>query len=202
MMRLMVKISLAAAVVALAGCDGVENAGNNAAVQANGQADSSSGGPSSGGSGAAASTIGQTAGQTAELSQFAQAIQSAGLTDTFRGSIPYTVFAPVNSAFEAVPQDARTRLMSPDGRAELTRLLTHHVVPGVITSQDLAAAMERGRGRAVLATIAGPNLTVTREGGALFIADGAGGRARIVQADRQQSNGVIHQIDAVLMPAP
>jgi uncharacterized surface protein with fasciclin (FAS1) repeats len=193
MIRRLLTVALAAA--ALAGCQGAEEAGNEAAAPANGSADSAGGGGNR-----ATSTIGQTAGQTAELSQFAQAVQAAGLGATFGGSIPYTVFAPVNSAFDAVPAEARTRLMAAEGRAQLTQLLTHHVVPGVITSQDLAAAMERGQGRAVLATIAGPNLIVTREGDGLIVTDGAGGRARIVQADRRQSNGMIHHVDAVLMP--
>jgi uncharacterized surface protein with fasciclin (FAS1) repeats len=188
-------LTLALGAAALAGCHGAENAGNEAATPANGSADSAGGGNR------ATSTIGQTAGQTAELSQFAQAVQAAGLGATFGGSIPYTVFAPVNSAFQAVPAGTRTRLMAAEGREQLTQILTYHVVPGVITSQDLAAAMERGQGRAVLATIAGPNLIVTREGDGLVVTDAAGGRARIVQADRRQSNGVIHQVDAVLMPA-
>ncbi|HEX8193454.1 MAG TPA: fasciclin domain-containing protein [Allosphingosinicella sp.] len=187
-------LTAAIAAAALAGCQGAEDAGNEAAVPSNGSADSAGGGNR------AASTIAQTAGQTAELSQFAQALQAAGLAGTFGGSIPYTVFAPVNAAFEAVPAETRSGLMAAEGRAELTRLLTYHVVPGVITSQDIAAAMQRGQGRAVLATIAGPNLIVTREGDGLVVTDGAGNRARIVQADRRQSNGVIHQVDAVLMP--
>jgi uncharacterized surface protein with fasciclin (FAS1) repeats len=200
----MIRASLTLSVAALlaAGCQGAEQAGNEAAAApaaANGSAGSAGGGGS--GSGQAGGTIGQTVAQTPELSQFAQAIQSAGLGNTFTGSIPYTVFAPANAAFEAVPAETRTRLMAAEGRAQLTQLITYHVVPGVITSQDLAAAMERGQGRAVLATIGGPNITVSRDGDGLVVTDGAGGRARIVQPDRRQANGVIHQVDAVLMPA-
>jgi uncharacterized surface protein with fasciclin (FAS1) repeats len=189
----MLTMSLAAA--ALAGCQASDESAGNGAAPAHGGAEASNGAGNR-----ATSTIAQTAGQTAELSQFAQAIEAAGLGATFGGSIPYTVFAPVNAAFEAVPAETRTRLMAPEGREQLTQLLTYHVVPGVITSQDLAAAMQRGQGRAVLATIAGPNLIVTREGDGLVVTDGAGGKARISQPDRRQSNGVIHQVDAVLMP--
>jgi len=192
MIRHVLTMSLAAA--ALAGCQASDDGATNGAAPANGSAEANNGG------GRATATIAQTAGQTAELSQFAQAVQAAGLAETFGGSIPYTVFAPVNAAFEAVPAETRTRLMAAEGREQLTQLLTYHVVPGVITSQDLAAAMQRGQGRAVLATIAGPNLIVTREGDGLLVTDGAGGRARITQPDRRQSNGVIHQVDAVLMP--
>jgi uncharacterized surface protein with fasciclin (FAS1) repeats len=190
-------LTLSLAVAALAGCQGTQDAGNNAAASS-GTGDSSSG---SAGQRAGGSNIGDTIAQTPDLSQFNQAMQSAGLGQTFRGSVPYTVFAPVNAAFEAVPQETRTRLMAPEGREQLTQLLTFHIVPGVVTSQDLAHAMERGHGRATLATIAGSNLTVSREGDAFVLTDAAGGRARIAVADRRQSNGIIHQIDAVLMPA-
>jgi uncharacterized surface protein with fasciclin (FAS1) repeats len=193
MKRRLLTLSIAAA--ALAACQAETEAGNGAAAPANDSAEGSGGGNR------ATATITQTAGQTAELSQFAQALQAAGLANVFSGAIPYTVFAPVDSGFEAVPAETRTRLMAAEGREQLTQLLTYHVVPGVITSQDLAAAMERGQGRAILATIAGPNITVMREGDGLVVTDGAGGKARITQPDRRQSNGVIHQIDAVLMPA-
>ncbi|HZF94519.1 MAG TPA: fasciclin domain-containing protein [Allosphingosinicella sp.] len=193
MIRHVLTMSLAAA--ALAGCQASDDGAGNGAAPANGSAEATGGAENR-----ATSTIAQSAGQTAELSQFAQAVQAAGLAETFGGSIPYTVFAPVNAAFEAVPAETRTRLMAAEGREQLTQLLTYHVVPGVITSQDLAAAMQRGQGRAVLATIAGPNLIVTREGDGLVVTDGAGGKARITQPDRRQSNGVIHQVDAVLMP--
>jgi len=187
----MLTLTLAAA--AVAACQAAEDPGNKAA-SANGQGDSSTG------ANKAEATIGRTAAQTADLRLFAQAVEAAGLAGTFDGSIPYTVFAPVNSAFEALPAATRSRLMAAAGRDQLTQILTHHVVAGDVTSQDLAAAMERGQGRATLATIAGPNITVMREGDALVVIDAAGGRARIVRADRRQSNGYIHHIDAVLMP--
>jgi uncharacterized surface protein with fasciclin (FAS1) repeats len=190
-------LMLSAAAASLAACRAEEGAAGNGASAAGPAGDSSTGG---GGNSAAGATIGETAAQTAELGQFSQALQSAGLTETFRRGEPYTVFAPVNSAFEAIPQETRTRLMAAEGRAQLTRILTYHVVAGEIGSQDLAQAMERNQGRATLSTIAGENLTVTREGDALVVSDAAGGKARIVQPDRRGSNGVIHQIDAVLMP--
>jgi uncharacterized surface protein with fasciclin (FAS1) repeats len=186
-----------AAAAALAACQAAEQAGNNAS--ANGQGDSSTGGANAQ-QGQAGRSIGDAAGQSADLSQFSQAVQAAGLTDTLRSAGPYTVFAPVNAAFEAVPQETRTRLMAPEGRDRLTELLTFHIVPGVVTAQDLDAAMQRGNGRATITTVSGANLTVSREGDALVVTDPSGTRARVLQADRIQSNGVIHQIDAVLMP--
>jgi len=148
----------------------------------------------------AARTIGETAGQTADLAQFNRAVEAAGLTETLRGAGPYTVFAPVNAGFDRVPQDTRTLLMGPEGREQLTELLTYHIVPGVVTAQDLTRAMERGQGRTTLSTVSGGNLTVSREGDVLVISDAAGGRARVSMTDQIQSNGVIHHIDAVLMP--
>jgi uncharacterized surface protein with fasciclin (FAS1) repeats len=118
-------LTLSLAVAALAGCQAAHEAGNNAAT-AESPGDSSSGGS---GQRAAGSTIGETIGQTGDLSQFGRAVQAAGLAQTFRGSVPYTVFAPVNAAFEAVPQETRTRLMAAEGREQLTQLLTYHIVP-------------------------------------------------------------------------
>jgi uncharacterized surface protein with fasciclin (FAS1) repeats len=188
-------LALSLAVAALAGCQATEQAGENAA--ANGQGDSSTGGNAQGASGR---SIADSAGQSGDLSQFSQALQSAGLTETLRGAGPYTVFAPVNAAFDAVPQEARTRLMAPEGRERLTELLTFHIVPGVVTAQDLNSAMQRGQGRATITTVSGANLTVSRDGDALVVTDPSGARARVVQADRIQSNGVLHHVDAVLMP--
>jgi uncharacterized surface protein with fasciclin (FAS1) repeats len=184
-----------AAAGALAACQAAEDAGNNAT---GGGGDSSTGGNAQ--QGQAGRSIGDGMGQSADLSQFAQAVQSAGLADTLRGAGPYTVFAPVNAAFDAIPQETRTRLMAAEGRERLTELLTFHIVPGVVTAQDLGAALERGHGRATLTTVSGENLTVSREGEGLVVTDPAGSRARVVQADRIQSNGVIHHLDAVLMP--
>ena len=185
-----------AAAGALAACQAAEDAGNNAAGGPTG--DSSTGGNAQ--QGQAGRSIGDGMGQSADLSQFAQAVQSAGLAETLRGAGPYTVFAPVNAAFEAIPQETRTRLMAAEGRELLTELLTFHIVPGVVTAQDLGAAIQRGQGRATITTVSGANLTVTRDGEALLVTDPAGSRARVVQADRIQSNGVIHHVDAVLMP--
>jgi len=194
-MRLKRLLALAAA-GALAACQAAEDAGNNAA--AGGGGDSSTGGNAQ--QGQAGRSIGDAMAQSADLSQFAQAVQAAGLGDVLGRAGPNTVFAPVNTAFDAVPQETRTRLMAPEARDRLTQLLTYHIVPGVVTAQDLGSAIQRGQGRTTVTTVSGEILTVTREGDALVVSDPAGGRARVVQADRIQSNGVIHHVDAVLMP--
>lgn len=150
---------------------------------------------------ASRSSVGDVAAQNPDLAQFARAIEAAALTNVLKGGEPYTLFAPVNAAFDAMPEEARTRLMAPEGRGELTDLITVHIVPGVVTARDLDGAIQRGQGRATLATVAGPNITISREGDSYVVTDGAGGRARIVRPDLEASNGVIHQIDALLVPA-
>lgn len=185
-------VIVAGALLALAACGGSDEAN-----QSNGTA------AASGNQAAAAQarSLGDEIAASGTLGQFGRALQAAGLTDTLKGADPYTLFAPMNSAFDAMPEAARTRLMSPEGRGELTELLTAHIVPGFVTARDLDGAIQRGQGRATLATVAGTNLTIAREGEAYVVSDAAGGRATIARADIQASNGVIHAIDGVLVPA-
>lgn len=146
-------------------------------------------------------TIGDALGASIDHSSFMQALQSAGLADTLRGAGPYTVFAPTNAAWEAIPEETRRNLASADQRDRLISLLSYHIVTGAVTAEDLGGAIERAPGgRAELATVTGDNLSLSRDGDAIVVGDGAGGRARITRADQVQSNGVVHSIDAVLMP--
>lgn len=146
-------------------------------------------------------TIGDSLAASIDHSSFMAALQSAGLADTLRGAGPYTVFAPTNAAWEAIPEDARQRLATPEQRDRLITLLSYHIVMGTVTAEDLGRAIERGQsGRAELATVTGDNLGLARDGEAIVVSDGAGGRARITGADQVHSNGVVHSIDAVLMP--
>lgn len=145
-------------------------------------------------------TLAEAVAQNGDLSQLARAAEAAGISGVL-GDGSYTLFAPVDAAFERLPAETREGLMAEEGREQLRQLLAYHVVPGVVTVQDIGRAIERGQGRAVMATTAGGNLTFSREGDALFVTDAAGGRARISGPDQIQSNGVVHQIDAVLMPA-
>ncbi len=175
-----------------AACSG-EGGGNNSAAanQAGGNAQA----------GSQRSSIAEALGASIDHSSFVQALQSAGLTDTLRGVGPYTVFAPTNAAFQAVPEDARQRLTAPEQRDQLITLLSYHIVPGTVTAQDLASAVERGQGgRAALATVTGDNLTLSREGNAILVSDGGGTVGRVVRPDQIHSNGVVHSIDTVLMP--
>ncbi len=146
-------------------------------------------------------SIGDALAGSADHSAFLQALQSAALIETLRGVGPYTVFAPNNAAFDALPEETRRRLAAPEQRERLITLLSYHVVPGTVTAEDLRRAIDRGPGgRAELATVTGGTLSLSRDGEAILIGDSAGALARITRADQIQSNGVVHSIDTVLMP--
>lgn len=146
-------------------------------------------------------TIGETLGGSADHSTLTSAVKAAGLDATLAGSQPYTVFAPTNAAFDKLPDGAAEGLMQPDQKGQLTSIITYHIVPGVVMARDLAAAIERGNGKAELATVGGGTLSAAMDGDVIVITDGGGGEARVTQADMLQSNGVVHSIDTVLMPS-
>jgi len=135
--------------------------------------------------------------RSADHATLVNALKAAGLTETLSGSGPYTLFAPTEAAFGKLPAGAAADLLAPESKARLTALLTSHVVPGVVTAKDLAAAIERGTGKAELATLGGTTLTVTRPDDAIVVAQG-GAQGRVSQADLMQANGVVHSVDAVL----
>ena len=189
--RRIVTLGVACLLVSCGGDDG-NKAGDNAA-----------GGKAAAGDEAAQTrgTIGDALAGSADHSAFVQALQSSGLIETLRGAGPYTVFAPTNAAFDAIPEETRRSLMTPEQRERLIELLSYHIVQGTVTSQDLRRAAERGPGgRTEIATVTGDNLSIFREGEALVVSDGENGRARITRADQNQANGVVHSIDTVLMP--
>ena len=132
---------------------------------------------------------------------FAGALDAVGLDRTLDGPGPYTVLVPSDAAFDKLPAGALDTLMKPESRAELTRLLTFHVLPGTMLAEDIGKAIDAGGGKASLATMGGGALTATKEGNAIVLADAAGGKARVTQADDKRSNGVIHRVDGVLMPS-
>ena len=127
------------------------------------------------------------------------AVKQAGLVETLSGPGPFTVFAPTNTAFSAVPSATVSMLMMDQNRAQLQQVLTYHVVPGRLTAADLMARIRAGGGRTTLRTVAGGNLTVSQMGDRLMITDGAGGMSHVTIGDVMQSNGVIHVVDKVLM---
>jgi uncharacterized surface protein with fasciclin (FAS1) repeats len=128
------------------------------------------------------------------------AVKQAGLVDTLSGAGPFTVFAPTDTAFAALPAGTVDGLMKPDAKPTLTKVLTYHVVPGTLTAADLSAKIEAGGGTATLTTVEGEPLTLTSDGSTITIAGMGGSKATVSQADVMQSNGVIHVIDGVLLP--
>lgn len=128
------------------------------------------------------------------------AVKEAGLVETLSATGPFTVFAPVNAAFEKLPAGAVDSLMRPEGKERLGAVLTYHVVSGRMTASDIAKAITDGNGTATLTTVQGENLTAKMDGSNVVLTGEGGSTAIVTQADVPQSNGVIHVIDGVLMP--
>ena len=146
-------------------------------------------------------TIVANASKASNLSTLVSAVTAAGLVETLQGPGPFTVFAPDNAAFEKIPEATRTGLMQPAMKADLTKILTYHVVAGRLTAADIAAQAEANGGTATLKTVQGEELKVSAgPNNTWVITDAKGGTSTITQADVGQSNGVVHVVDTVLMP--
>jgi uncharacterized surface protein with fasciclin (FAS1) repeats len=128
------------------------------------------------------------------------AVSAAGLVETLQGAGPFTVFAPTNAAFEKLPSGTVETLLKPENKTTLTTVLTYHVVPGKLNAKDLKEWIKKGGGTAELKTVQGGKLWVMEKDGQWWLKDEKGGTAKITIADVNQSNGVIHVIDSVVMP--
>jgi len=128
------------------------------------------------------------------------AVKAAGLVDTLASKGPFTVFAPVNSAFDALPAGTVDTLLKPENKGVLTKVLTYHVIAGSYDSKAIAKAIKAGNGKAEFTTVAGGKLWAMMDGSSLVLMDEKGGRSRVTIPDVRQSNGVIHVIDSVLLP--
>jgi uncharacterized surface protein with fasciclin (FAS1) repeats len=173
------------AALALTACDKAENSTTAPATEAAKDA-------------AGNQTIADGLGET---KKFADAAKAAGLDATFAGPGPYTVLVPTDEAFDKMPAGALETLMKPEARSDLTAVLTYHILPGTILAADIGKAIDAGKGKALLPTMGGGTLTATRDGEAIILSDSAGTKARLVGPEDQRSNGVIHRIDAVMMPS-
>jgi len=134
------------------------------------------------------------------LSQLTAAVNQAGLADTLSGPGPFTLFAPNDAAFAQVPAVTRDGWARPAQKVLLAGVLKYHVVPGKLTAADLAAKIDAGGGTAVLKTLDGQDLTATKSGEAIILTSASGNKAAVTQADVGQANGIVHVIDAVLLP--
>jgi uncharacterized surface protein with fasciclin (FAS1) repeats len=128
------------------------------------------------------------------------AVQAAGLVETLQSVGPFTVFAPVNKAFEDLPAGTVETLLMPENKATLQGVLTYHVVAGKISAADIVAAISKGNGTATFTTVAGGKLTAKLKDGGVQLTDENGRTALVTIADVNQSNGVIHVIDTVILP--
>ncbi len=128
------------------------------------------------------------------------AVKAAGLVETLQGKGPFTVFAPTNAAFAALPKGTVEFLLKPENLKTLQTILTYHVVAGKMNASDIAKAIKAGNGKATMKTVSGGTLTAWMEGKDLMITDENGHSAKVTIADVNQSNGVIHVIDAVVTP--
>jgi uncharacterized surface protein with fasciclin (FAS1) repeats len=129
------------------------------------------------------------------------AVAAAGLVETLKGKGPFTVFAPTNGAFAKLPDGTVENLLKPESKAMLTSVLTYHVIPGKLDSDAIAKAIKAGKGKAELKTVNGSTLWAIMNGPKnVILQDEKGNIANITTYDVYQSNGVIHVIDAVVMP--
>lgn len=128
------------------------------------------------------------------------AVKAAGLVDTLASAGPFTVFAPVNSAFDKLPAGTVDTLLKPESKATLIKVLTYHVIAGNFSSGDVVAAIKKGKGKAEFTTVAGGKLWAMLDGKSVVLMDEKGGKSMVTIADVKQSNGVIHVVDSVLLP--
>ncbi|MFM9909415.1 MAG: fasciclin domain-containing protein [Chitinophagaceae bacterium] len=128
------------------------------------------------------------------------AVKAAGLVETLKGKGPFTIFAPVNNAFAKLPSGTLDNLLKPESKATLAKILTYHVVAGNLDAAAVIAAIKKGGGKVVVATVSGGNLTASIEKGKVKLTDENGGTAFVIATDLKASNGIIHVIDSVVLP--
>lgn len=129
------------------------------------------------------------------------AVKAAGLVETLSSNGPFTVFAPTNTAFGKLPAGTLETLVKPSSKTLLTTILTYHVIPGRIDSKSLIEMIKENGGSYTAKTVQGGTLTFMRKGNTITIKDDKGGMSNVTIKDVYQSNGVIHVVDTVLMPA-
>ncbi len=142
----------------------------------------------------------ENASQSADHTTLVAAVKAADLVKTLEGKGPFTVFAPTNEAFEALPAGTVDTLLKPENKKKLAGILTYHVVAGDVTAERLGKMIKKGGGKAELKTVNGEKLTAMMDGDKVTLKDKQGNVATVTIADVKQSNGVIHVIDKVLMP--
>lgn len=143
----------------------------------------------------------ENAVNSADHTTLVAAVQAAGLAETLSGAGPFTVFAPTNAAFAKLPAGTVDTLLLPANKATLTTVLTYHVVAGKVSAADLISQIDAGGGTATLTTVAGGTLTAKKTATGVSLTDAKGNVSTVTIADVNQSNGVIHVVDTVLLPS-
>ncbi len=128
------------------------------------------------------------------------ALKAADLVSALQGDGPFTVFAPTNAAFEALPDGTLDMLLKPENKGKLASILKYHVVSGELNAEAVVSAIKSGYGKAKVETLEGGSLTVKMDGENVVLMDENGGKATVVQTDLMGKNGVIHVIDSVVLP--
>ena len=137
---------------------------------------------------------------SADHTTLVAAVKAAGLVETLQSAGPFTVFAPTNEAFAKLPAGTVDTLLKPENEEMLTKVLTYHVVVGKMSSRNLWKAIKAGGGKATLKTVSGGTLWASTMGKEIVLTDEKGGMSKVTIADVNQSNGVIHVVDSVLLP--
>jgi uncharacterized surface protein with fasciclin (FAS1) repeats len=147
-----------------------------------------------------AKNIVQNAVNSKDHTTLVAAVKAAGLVPTLESPGPFTVFAPTNEAFAALPAGTVTTLLKPENKPTLTKILEYHVVSGKYSTADLEDMIAKGNGTAMIPSVAGPDLTFKNDGTNLEVIDAKGNAADITISNVNQSNGVIQVINKVLLP--
>ncbi len=128
------------------------------------------------------------------------AVKAADLVETLQSAGPFTVFAPTNEAFDKLPKGTVETLLKPENKKMLQTILTYHVLAGKHSAADIMKDIKKGNGKATYKTVSGGTLTAMMKGKKVMLMDEKGGMATVTIADVNQSNGVIHVIDSVVLP--
>jgi uncharacterized surface protein with fasciclin (FAS1) repeats len=142
----------------------------------------------------------ETVSSSKDHSTLLAAVKAADLVETLQGAGPFTLFAPTNAAFDKLPAGALESLVKPENKEILGGILTYHAVAGKLSAADILAKIKAGNGTATLTTLSGGVLKATLKGSSVVLTDEKGGMSTVTMADLNQSNGVIHVVDAVIMP--
>jgi len=137
---------------------------------------------------------------SADHTTLVTAVNAADLVTTLKSAGPFTVFAPTNDAFNKLPEGTVANLLKPENKAQLSKILTYHVVRGNLDAAAVLDAIKKGNGKVVLTTVSGDKLTASLEKGKVKLTDESGNAAYVTVADLKGANGVIHVIDGVVLP--